>query len=179
MVIVRIEVIAGDLYQLLRGRVSNGVEVAAIALVVVAEDVEATEATCDAGDVLALEVFVGQKIRARALEFVEGNPLGAKSFHLPYDSLDGEVGSLGVGFEVHREEPGVERRVAGGVDPIDELVAILHKGHQAARLALPQDERQQVEQRRVRIGEPGTAPGHVYPDAFEGALDDGAAQRGL
>ena len=76
-----------------------------------------------------------------------------------------------LGLEVggDAEDARVEGRPAGGVEAVAEALAVLHPAREARALALAEDEGEQVEERRVGVGEGHRRPAHLEAGALEGA----------
>ena len=173
------QVLARHAQQLRGGRAAHAREVARLRAVVAGQQLEAAELLSEPRHALPREVLGGQEVGARLVELLPRDGLSAQPLDLAHGGGDRVPGALAVRLDADREETGIERREAGRVDAIGELVALLHALHQAAALAAAEHEGEQVEQRRVRVRELEAAPGELEVRALEAPRQHEAAQAAL
>ena len=163
--------------QIVGRRAAHRVEVARLGVEPAAAHVEAAElrarpetlsrSKCSAARKL-MRAFssssVAHRLRAQPLDLGDASPRSRSATR------------AGVGVEVDRGGAGVERRVAPRVDPLDEPVALLHRAHEAAALAVAEQEREQVEVGRVGVRERDARIGELERGALERPREQRAAQ---
>ena len=165
--------------QILGGGCPDPLEILRFAAVIPGDQLKASDLPRQSGDTLVLPVLAGQEVCPRLLELVVGNGFGAQHLGLPQDRFhrSQSIGWVEIG---HRpEQTGIQGRVGGGVDPVDEAELLLHALHQPAALAFAENEGEQIEQRCIGMAEFDGAPGEVETGALERTPQECRPQGGL
>ncbi len=170
------EMAAGHAEEVLGCRLADGLQVARLGGELAGQQLEASELAGDARDALVLEVLAGQEVDARALQLLARHGAAPDALDLAHHGLERILHLGRIGLEARGEEPGVEGRVGRGVDAVDQARVLLHVLHETAALAAAEDVAEQVEDRRVGVGEGRDGPYQLHARALERATQDGVAK---